>query len=120
MGLTPEHGNPFAHANGGRFARLSNPEGKHKLSYPLCSQVSPRQNEEEIVGRERRCNGAESQQGVGLGFLHVRALLGPVFSTEHIFRRVSRVLGAGTRGQRMPVARIRVLHDQSGDLHHLQ
>lgn len=85
-----------------------------------CSQVSPRQNEEEIVGRERRGNGAESQQGVGLGFLHVRPLLGAIFSIEHIFRRVSRVLGARARGQRMPLARLRVLHDQSGHLHDLQ
>lgn len=86
----------------------------------LYFQVSRGTNEEKIVGCECRGNGAKSQQSARTSFLHVRPLLGAIFPLEYILRCLPRVLGTGTRGRHVPLAWLRVLHYQSGDLHHLQ
>lgn len=84
------------------------------------SQVPSGANKKEIVRGERGGDGAEGQQGAGLGFLHVRPMLGAVLPLEHLLRRLPRVPGAGARGRHVPVARIRVLHHQPSYLYRLQ
>ena len=84
------------------------------------SQVPGGPDEKEIVRGERGGHGAEGQQGVGPGVLHVRPVLGAVLPPEHLLRRLPRVPGAGARGRHVPVARIRVLHHQPSYLYRLQ
>lgn len=90
------------------------------LTACVICQVPWEQGQAAVTRGKRSRNGAEGLQGAGAGVLHICVLLGAVLRTEHIIRRVPRVSRAGSRGQHLPLARLRVLNHKSHHLHHLQ
>lgn len=83
-------------------------------------QITNGTRQEEKHCSKFRGERAEGLQGAGLGFLHVRPVLGAVLHPEHTLRSVSGLRSAQPRGRGLSLAWIRQFYNQSNHLHDLQ